>query len=368
MKILNSFVLLLLLDVETLRVTANWIDNPAGAKQVQDFEGNPILKAEQLFEWILGDPTSIQIGDEMHLFCNTVFHGILHYVAPVQESNQETFNFTHVSTPVRYPGSVRPFAHYDAETDTVSLMYEQYELLTLYRASKIMLVQSTKGGPWTKPSVVLEPSLEWELIGTKRVGNPFVYQNKTTGKYVLFYSASSIHLNDSNIDEPLHLGAAESDTLRGPYRRITSSPIDIDDGPNALNYIGVGSLKLVDAYVENNLALMNRITLNASDGATGSTISTARIEWDESTGVPSIRILIDSFIAPTTPAAGWKSSYVYGFDTLTLSGRTYTLIFYNARDGWKTRYDGPVEPTSKTRAVETIGVSRTDFTEEVSRE
>jgi len=41
----------------------------------------------------------------------------------------------------------------------------------------------------------------------------------------MFYSASSVHLEDSNVDEPLHHGMAEADSLRGPYTRVTQTPI-----------------------------------------------------------------------------------------------------------------------------------------------
>ena len=41
---------------------------------------------------------------------------------------------------------------------------------------------------------MLAPKLEWEKIGTKRVGNPFVVYSWQHEEYRMYYSASSVHL------------------------------------------------------------------------------------------------------------------------------------------------------------------------------
>ena len=68
------------------------------------------------------------------------------------------------------------------------------------------------------------------MLGTKRVGNPFVTYSVVWNEYLLFYSASSIHLQDSNIDEPIFLGLASSPNPWGPWSRFKESPLLINPG------------------------------------------------------------------------------------------------------------------------------------------
>ena len=101
-------------------------------------------------------------------------------------------------------------------------------------------------GTWefTNFTTILEAELAWEKFGQKRVGNPFVFYNEVKGKYWLYYSASKIHLDDANVDEPLNLGLAESDHLMGPYKRIAQEPLTIPSGFPSIFIIGHGSLHL----------------------------------------------------------------------------------------------------------------------------
>ena len=123
--------------------------------------------------------------------------------------------------------------------------------MPLFKSSKIHWAESELDGKWkwTMGKEVLKPELDWEMIGTKRVGSPYVFQDMTTSKWKMFYSASSVHLDDANVDEPLHHGMAESDDLRGPYTRVTNQPIFFNNGeiPNT-TILGVGSLKLIKGY------------------------------------------------------------------------------------------------------------------------
>ncbi len=213
---------------------------------------------------------------------------------------------------------------------------------------------------------VLAPTLPWEQTLQPRVGNPFVFFNALTSSFWLYYSAAAVNLADSNIQEPLHLGAAQAASLDGPWARLSNSPLRISGG--ALNgsssYIGVGALRLIKglgapgscaagsaACLADNrvLALVNRITLDAATQRTGSTISLvstggsgagAGLNWTV-LGQPG-------FIAPTPSAspATWKQGYVYAHDTIQDPlDAAFVLAFYNGRDGWKS-------------AKETIGVSR----------
>ena len=62
-----------------------------------------------------------------------MFHGIIHYTAPLDDP----FAFTKLETSVHMPGSVRAFAVHDEAKGSIVLYYEQYELRTLEQSSKI---------------------------------------------------------------------------------------------------------------------------------------------------------------------------------------------------------------------------------------
>lgn len=302
---------------------------------VQDLKSNPILRPTELGEWILGDPTVVQIGSTLHLWANEIFHGIQHYTAPVGSP----FEFTHLETSVMWPGADRAYAYFDESTKTVVLYYEQYEP-PLFNTAKLFWRESTAAGPaggkweWSKATLALEPTLPWEMVGTKRIGNPFVFFNEATKKWRLYYSASSIHLPDASIDEPLHFGLAEADFLRGPWTRASSEPVVIAAGLPipGIEFIGAGTLKLTKGSNGKIQALCNRITRTTATNQTGSTISSlaaadpSGLRW---------QVMIPAFIAPTA-ADGWKHSYVYAFDTIAdpIDPR-YMLVYYNARNWWK---------------------------------
>ena len=82
--------------------SAQWLNTSTPG--VQDYAANPILKTTDLGEWLLGDPTLIVVNSTLHLFANEVFHGIVHYSAPL--STPEVFTkLGHVGW---FPGSQRP--------------------------------------------------------------------------------------------------------------------------------------------------------------------------------------------------------------------------------------------------------------------
>ena len=59
----------------------DWIHTDSD--RVLDYRHNPILVPTDLLEWLLGDPTVVlfEQEDELHMFVNEVFHGIIHYSA-----------------------------------------------------------------------------------------------------------------------------------------------------------------------------------------------------------------------------------------------------------------------------------------------
>ena len=101
-------------------------------EHVYDYVENPIVEPTELFEWLVADPTVIVVEDEIHMFANEVFHGILHYKASVNEPT----NFTKQSTIIGLPGSVRPYAY--LQDKMVYLFYEQYQL-PIFQDSQIMM-------------------------------------------------------------------------------------------------------------------------------------------------------------------------------------------------------------------------------------
>ena len=101
---------------------------------VLDYRENPILKPTELLEWLLGDPTVVLIEEtqEIHMFVNEVFHGILHFTGNYSQPTQ----LWKEGTVIAFPGAVRPYVLRDG--DRLHLYYEQYHL-PLYRRSSIML-------------------------------------------------------------------------------------------------------------------------------------------------------------------------------------------------------------------------------------
>lgn len=90
----------------------------------------------------------------------------------------------------------------------------------------------------------------------------------------MFYSASSVHLDDSNVDEPMHHGILEAKDLRGEWTRVVDTPIPLPTGgdPEDTTVLGVGSLKLLNPE-DRTLALCNRVWINDLTNTTGSTMA-----------------------------------------------------------------------------------------------
>jgi hypothetical protein len=327
-----------------------WLPTPHPL--VSDHRDNPLLRPTELAEWILGDPTVIQLGAEVHRVCNEVFHGILHFTAPADAP----FKFDKHGVAIARPGAVRPYVM--AVGDTLYLYYEQYQLPS-FHTSVLMLrtAQVSISGSgvaslgWEADSLVmLRPELSWEMVGDARVGNPFVFYSPASSEYRMYYSAASVHLADSNIAEPLHLGLAAAAAPSGPWTRLAADPVPVlGSGLPGLQILGIGSLKLVKAWGDSSTdggrlyALCNRVTLDPATNVTGSTISLVA----SSTDGLSWEVVSGALIAPaTTDPASWKHAYVYGYDTIPdpTSGEHF-LAYYNGRDGWRV-------------AREAIGVSR----------
>jgi len=110
------------------------------------------------------------------------------------------------------PGAVRPHAMID--DDKILIFYEQY-LPPLFHNSEIKWVEASiqdidEPLKWSWPTTILKPELDWEKVGQVRVGSPYVFYDNHTSMWKMYYSASSVHLDDSDVDEPLHHGLAQS--------------------------------------------------------------------------------------------------------------------------------------------------------------
>eukprot|EP00931_Biecheleriopsis_adriatica_P010865 TRINITY_DN11192_c0_g1_i2.p1 TRINITY_DN11192_c0_g1~~TRINITY_DN11192_c0_g1_i2.p1 ORF type:complete len:432 (+),score=45.49 TRINITY_DN11192_c0_g1_i2:98-1393(+) len=318
-----------------------WKTIPGEDPRVEDHEANPILKASGV-DWILGDPTVVKVGDELHLWASMVLTGIHHYRAPASDPS----NFKWLGKSIPYPGAQRPCAVYEKSSDKVVLYYEQYHVKGLYQSSTIQWTEA-RVGQWrfNKAQEALQPELPWEKIKQQRVGNPFVFYNDATGKWRMYYSASAINLEDSRIPEPMFLGVAEASNLRGPWARLRDTPLEIRGEIPGLQILGIGSLKkmkLLGDSLASDIAICNRLTRDLRTAATGSTLSIVR----SNDGGFTWETVVPKLIGPTLVKGNWKESYAYGFDTIAdPTDSNKTLIYYNGRNGWAGAY-------------ETIGVSR----------
>ncbi len=193
--------------------------------------------------------------------------------------------------------------------------------------SRIVVQYSTDLANWSKPSVVLEPTLAWHREGgwSGNVGNPCVIVEND--EYRLYYSAGLVYLRDCVFNEPKHIGCAISKSLTSPFTSMTKpllSPSSDDLYAN-LGSGGIKVLRVSDGYV----GFQNGIYWDQMRKHSGAAIRvlTSRdgMRW-EVTGDPILK-----------PDKGWKKSHVYALDVrLTESG---WRLFFNARSGWLFGYE-----------------------------
>ncbi|CAJ1399207.1 unnamed protein product [Effrenium voratum] len=318
-----------------------WQQAVGAAEGVQDWSLNPIIRPPGKLNWIVGDPTVLQVGEEIHMWTNGALGNIQHYVA----SSSDPTSFKQLADSVVDFGTVRPYIFHNKEANKVTLFYEQFEC-PFFQSSHIAAREAEVGkwkfGPAT---TILKPKLPWEKEGQSRVGNAFVYYNTVKGKYWLYYSCGKVDVTDSGIAEPLNFGLAQSDQLLGPYTRVLEKPMEVRGDIPGLTIIGNGSLKIIKSPYADitangvGVALCNRITknLSAEEGKqSGSTVSMIRtsdggLSWDT---------VVPKFLGPSLLSDNWKEAYVYAFDTLPNPlDQSSELIYYNGRNGWKDAYE-----------------------------
>eukprot|EP00930_Biecheleria_cincta_P086210 TRINITY_DN75538_c0_g1_i1.p1 TRINITY_DN75538_c0_g1~~TRINITY_DN75538_c0_g1_i1.p1 ORF type:complete len:415 (-),score=43.30 TRINITY_DN75538_c0_g1_i1:232-1398(-) len=324
---------------------AKWVSaSPSAAQGIEDWSLNPILPSPGWADWIVGDPTVLRIGNEIHLWANAALADIRHWVADVRTPTV----FTQMEDSVQGFGAVRPFAFHNKERNTVTLFYEQYSFPGL--SSSRLVCREADVGSWQfcDAETVLQPELEWEKVGIPRLGSPFVFYNHVKKKYWLYYSAGKTRLTDSGLDETVSIGLAEADDPYGPYTRVRDEPISIEGGIPGLNTLGHGSLKVLrrkGAFIDESgvgVAACNQVSFDPKTRCTSSRISLL----STSDGGLSWHTVNTSLIGPTGEADSWKQAYVNAFDTLLdPNDSSKELIYYAARNGY-------------SDAFESVGVSR----------
>lgn len=175
---------------------------------------------------------------------------------------------------------------------------------------------------WSRPRLVLRPSLPWHRAAGRgeAVGNPCVLPVR--GGYALYYSASLVRVSDCGFDEPLHIGIARADTLNGPWRTEPQPVLSPGPGDRRCN-LGAGAIKVL-AFDDGFVGLQNGIAIDAC-GASSSAIS-VRTSAD---GVTWGYAHPEPIVAPTT---GWRARFVYACDVRHDQGMGRWYLYFNARD------------------------------------
>ncbi len=280
----------------------------------QEFPGNPLIQPPD-GETLIGDPTVLAPSEtpdgQWHLFANSLA-GIHAY------DSADGLSWQPLGLTLFGLGAIRPFVLRDG--GLYHLFFEQYDSAT---HSTIQHVTSADLATWSTPTTALEPALPWEQEALATVGNPYVTLRRDG--WWLYYSASTVHLDDAGFDEPRYIGVARAATLAGPWQK-QPQPIS---GPNpqvAWRNLGAGSMKLLDDELGGQrIALQNGIYLDAaghSRSAIAVLASPDGVVWTEVCPAP--------VLAPH--GTGWEAALVYAFDTAR-TGDTLRLYF-NARDGW----------------------------------
>lgn len=290
----------------------------------EGYERNPVLSPPALSP-IIADPTFLfpeESPDNLwHLFAHSI-HGI--------HSCTSRDGLSWSKPKLLMTNAMRPFIFRDGEW--YYLFYEKIRPAALYTGwlprkwySLIMLKKSKDLRKWTRPQLVLAPTLPWHrdpVMGSS-VGNPCLV--KKEDHYHLYFSASLIRLPDCGFNEPLFLGLAISEKPEGPFI-VRKEPVQSPDPENPYRNHSCGSIKAV--YSEGRFkAIQNGIYLDR-EGKTGSALlsltSANGIDWEQTSPEP--------VLAPS--GEGWMKSHIYALDVKKREADNQWWLFYNARDDW----------------------------------
>lgn len=227
-------------------------------------------------------------------------------------------------------GGLRPFLYCNVEG--YWLLYERnlsrgvFPLNWLGKwYSRLELIHSPDLLRWSVPTVLLEPSLDWQqdpVLG-QAVSNPCLLE--VNGQFWLYYSTGLVQLKDCGFNEPLYIGLAVSDSLAGPYKPLEQPILKPSPGEPYCN-LGAGAIKVLrteDGFV----GFQNGIYWDEARQASGSAVllrsSSDGLNWGYLQSEPLLK-----------PSTGWMRSHVYALDVRRnpADGRFY--LYFNARSDW----------------------------------
>ncbi|MEQ8351041.1 MAG: glycosyl hydrolase family 43 [Leptospiraceae bacterium] len=275
---------------------------------------------------IMADPSFLPAQDcpdgQMHLFAHAL-QGIFHY------TSGDGVHFKRQGRVV--PHAMRPYLF--RHGGQYHLVYEKIRRFHLYLGwlpirwrSQIELRSSDDLFSWSKPTVLLKPTLDWHRDSRygESVSNPCLLP--TNDGFLLFYSANLVHLDDCGFNEPKYFGLARARELHGPYETL-SEPIMAPDQSDPLLNMGCGSLKAMPS--DNGFVGMMNSIYRDGEGRSRSAIlgvaSADGVHWERTAREP--------LIAPSEEYP-WMRSHVYAFDFRRDDQAGKWRMYFNARNDW----------------------------------
>jgi predicted GH43/DUF377 family glycosyl hydrolase len=276
-----------------------------------DHVSNPLI-TPPFPEFLIADPTFLppdQSPDgKWHLFAHGILLGIHHF------RSDDGVAWRRVG---RLFWGMRPFVMKEGDG---YLMF--FERIVSLKKSVIAMARSGDLVHWSRPVVILEPSLEWEGTTARTNGNPSVV--RCDDGWRLYYSAGLSWLKDCGFPEPRHIGVAFADRPEGPWRKHPQPILSPSPDVPHRNH-GAGAIKVVRDGT-GFLGFNNGIFIDA-EGRSRSDIrlllSDDGIAWREAADRP--------LVAPE--GTGWKRALVYALDARCVDGTWW--MYYNARSGWR---------------------------------
>jgi hypothetical protein len=281
-----------------------------------EHEGNPLIPPP-FPSPILADPTFLpppETPDGLwHLFAHSIL-GIHHFTSPDGLSWERRKG-------VVCRGSLRAFIL--AKDSVYYLFYERFlRLFPFPYRSRIEARTSRDLDSWSKPAVVMEPTLAWHKEGCQgAVSNPCVVEEEDG--FRLYYSAGLVYLRDCRFSEPKYIGAASSGNLLGPFEPAPEPALQPTAGDLYAN-MGAGAIKVIKAR-DGYAGFQNGIFWDDGIAHTRSAIrlvtSGDGLTWEVTPRRPLL-----------SPEPGWRKAFVYALDVRKVGDRL--LMFFNARNGW----------------------------------
>lgn len=275
-----------------------------------DCPENPVIRPPWP-EFLIADPTFATPAETpdgaWHLFAHGIVAGIHHF------RSEDGVRWNRIG---RVGPGLRPYLFRGADW----ILF--HERIVSPLRSVVAIRRSSDLVRWSRPEVVLEPSLPWEgrLFSTN--GNPCLAD--AGGSFRLYYSAGLSWLADCGFPEPRFIGVAQAERPEGPFVKEREPMLSPSPAIPHRN-LGAGSIKVVrDPATGRWLGFHNGIYVD-SRGRSRSDIrllvSPDGLQWVEALDRPLV-----------APEPGWKAGLVYACDVRLHVGEW--RMYYNARDGW----------------------------------